>query len=336
MPEVLVVPDDHPTIQAAVDAAYSGDTIEVRAGTYVEQVTILKNLRIVGAGATKTTVRAPATLTPNPRGDTAIVELRSGAHVEMSDLAVSGPGSGTCANGALRDGILVLANADLDLHDARVTDIHDKPFVECFRSGHGIRVGGPSTTATATIRHTVVERYQAVGIIVMGVGSFATIEDNIVAGAGPKRHLASGGIEMVIGGSAEVRGNAISGNTCGSRNLGCGPDFFEEFQVAGVSGGGPGTVIEGNVIFRNQVGIYVGEEAQIANNLLSNNDYFGIALQDGTFTLHGDRISGGHGGVAVVAASVDTHADLGDVVIQQISGPSFQLFECCGFTATVE
>ncbi len=35
---VLRVPQDHPTIQAAIDAAVSGDTVLVSPGTYVERI----------------------------------------------------------------------------------------------------------------------------------------------------------------------------------------------------------------------------------------------------------------------------------------------------------
>src|SRR5512143_1481959 len=46
---VLRVPAQYPTIQAAVDAAASGDEIRIAAGTYTEQVMITsKNLKLVG------------------------------------------------------------------------------------------------------------------------------------------------------------------------------------------------------------------------------------------------------------------------------------------------
>ena len=46
---VIHVPAEYPTIQAAVDAAASGDEIRIAAGTYPEQVLIAsKNLKVVG------------------------------------------------------------------------------------------------------------------------------------------------------------------------------------------------------------------------------------------------------------------------------------------------
>ena len=40
----LIVPDNYLTIQAAIDAAVPGDTIIVRSGTYVENLTLNKSL----------------------------------------------------------------------------------------------------------------------------------------------------------------------------------------------------------------------------------------------------------------------------------------------------
>ncbi|CAD7769264.1 hypothetical protein FHEFKHOI_00572 [Candidatus Methanoperedenaceae archaeon GB50] len=49
------------TIQAAVDAAIDGDTIEVRGGTYVENVDVDKQVTLIGKGADEVTVRAAST-----------------------------------------------------------------------------------------------------------------------------------------------------------------------------------------------------------------------------------------------------------------------------------
>ena len=142
------------------------------------------------------------------------------------------------------------------------------------------------------------------------------------------------GIEFVLGAVGTISYNVISGNDCASPDLGCGPDFFNEFQSAGIGGGGPGTVITRNLLFGNQIGIYVLGETEISQNLLVGNDYFGMALQDGSFSVNGDVILGGVGGIAVIAASVDTEALLNKATIAGTSGTPVQYFECCGFTAT--
>ena len=52
----IIVPDDYPTIQAGINAASYGDTVYVRAGTYLENVVVNKALSLVGENPKTTTI----------------------------------------------------------------------------------------------------------------------------------------------------------------------------------------------------------------------------------------------------------------------------------------
>jgi hypothetical protein len=333
---VRFVPSMYPTIQSAVDAANAGDKIIVLPGTYFEQVSIGIPLELRGSGAGTTIIRAPGILVPGQVGTNAIVEIYGGASVTMTQLTVSGPGAGTCEEGPLEDGIHVFDGAHLDLSFASVTHIHNTPISDCFPNGLGITIGDFFvSTATATIHHSEISDFAGVGIIVFNEGSSVTISDNVITGPGLSTVVATGGVEFIVGAVGTISNNVISGNACGSPALGCGPDFFNEFQVAGITAGGPGVVITKNLLYGNQVGIYAFDTAQISHNTITDNHYFGMALQDGPFTASHDKISGGVGGVAVIAAFADTTAVLDKVKITGTSGAPVQKFECCGFTATI-
>jgi parallel beta-helix repeat protein len=55
-PATIYVPDNYPTIQAAVDAASPGNTIIVRDGTYMEHVTVTKTLTLESENGAQSTI----------------------------------------------------------------------------------------------------------------------------------------------------------------------------------------------------------------------------------------------------------------------------------------
>jgi parallel beta-helix repeat protein len=57
------VPDDYPTIQAAIDAASDGDTVHVKGGEYYEELEIDKSLSLVGEDRDTTTIYGGISIT---------------------------------------------------------------------------------------------------------------------------------------------------------------------------------------------------------------------------------------------------------------------------------
>jgi parallel beta helix pectate lyase-like protein len=338
-PTNLLVPTQFPTVQAAVDAATPGTTIQVLAGTFREQVRIGKSLSIVGAGMDKTVIKAPGAMAPNKKTkETSIVEVTDGATVTMSKLTVAGPGPGTCKKGALNAGVRVRAAAHLDLRFAAVRDVTDTPMAPCFHSGDAVQVGDvPGPIASVTVDHSEITGFQDVGIVVLGFGSTGSITHNTITGPGASSGVGTGGVEFPVGSVGTILDNVVSGNQCPSTDPTCGPDWFTQFQNAGIGAGGngPGTVIRDNLTFDNQVGMLLGESDEISGNRMVDNDFFGLALFDGTFVIDGAAISGGGGGVWAIADSIDTHVTLNNVTFTGLGGPEVDKVECCGFTATV-
>src|SRR5207247_767003 len=195
---VLVVPRDFATIQAAVDAAAPGDTVNVGSGTYIEQVVINKDLNLRGAGAAATVIKAPTTLAPYGirTGDnkplSAIVRVGRHAQVHLSGLNVTGPVP--CVD--IDEGIGVVEDASLDVSDTRISNL---VATGCAAEAYGMVFGvAPNyaingvprgTTASGRVSHVVVD------------GGGATCAGN---------HLSGSDLGLLDYNSA---GSTISGNT---------------------------------------------------------------------------------------------------------------------------
>jgi hypothetical protein len=198
------------SIQAAVDAANSGDRILIRAGNYIEQVTIIgKDLTLIGrSGAV---VQAPAnmadTLTPVAGVEGRPIILVAEAEVTIHDLTIDGANS--AANNPFLEGI-VFINAGGLIQDNLVKNIGfgapTLPIVngEPSFQGEGMLVVNlGAAPRTVTIAKNSVVNYNSSGITVFAqalpgdptlVNLTAHVVDNTVIGSGPNQAIGQWGV----------------------------------------------------------------------------------------------------------------------------------------------
>jgi parallel beta-helix repeat protein len=258
------VPDDYPTIQAAVNAAYAGDTINVAAGRYTEQVSVNQSLTLAGAGAGSTTIQAPAELVNDPDDAKTIVLFTGAITAEISGFTIQGPVNG------LNFGIYVRDGATANIHDNTVKDIRDE-LLSGAQYGYGIEIGKYNDTSPyvnqighATITHNIVFGYQKTGIECEGTGSSATITGNTVTGAGLIPTTAQNGIQIRRGATGSINTNTVTGNAYTGH----------EVNASGIAVTHPGNdvVIQNNIVNHNTANIYTyqADGVQILNNQVSD------------------------------------------------------------------
>jgi parallel beta-helix repeat protein len=82
-PATIIVPDDYPTIQAAINAASDGDTIFVKNGTYYENVIVNKSLSLFGESR-------DSTIVDGNKSGTVVTITRDGVNFENFTVEDSG------------------------------------------------------------------------------------------------------------------------------------------------------------------------------------------------------------------------------------------------------
>lgn len=82
--KTIVVPDDYPTIQMAIDSASSGDIVHVRSGIYTERIVVDKPLSLIGENRQTTTIDGGGTRT--------VVQI-TGNNVELANFTIRNAGT---------------------------------------------------------------------------------------------------------------------------------------------------------------------------------------------------------------------------------------------------
>lgn len=256
----LRVPQDHPTIQAAIDAAQPGDRVLVSAGTYKERIKLKERILLQSVGDnTKGKLglqRAEQTIIEGPK-----------QHKKEGESQHNGGPVVTMAADAILDGFTVTA---ADEYDDKAWQHHYKTQgneQEHEHIGHFGTPGVGITGISCDVRYNIVHHVGSTGIAVAGVKGKRT-SPRITANT-CYRNM-GGGIGSMNGSTA-----MIDGNTC-----------FENYY-AGIGHDNAHPYVVNNVCYNNiRAGIGISEGAcpTVRHNKCYKNRRAGIGTRTGKET----------------------------------------------------
>ncbi len=269
------------SIQGAVNAARTGGTIVVCAGTYAEQVKILTpNLTIVTQGAatlqpTTATVNAADTDTSGPI--VALIAVEPGAkNVKISGLTVDGSLVESSVNGCADDlvGVLYQAGASGDVSGVlKGLDVKNlTPTNSGCGAGLGILVQAGTTgsaSANLVIQSNKVSGYGKNGVTCGDVGTVCRILRNTIT-TSPTSLVAQNGVQMGFGADGQILANKVSGNDWTAYQSDTNPQPQSDYGAgillygAGITNAGAtsgNTTVNKNALQDNQIGVEVVDSA---------------------------------------------------------------------------
>ncbi|HSW36211.1 MAG TPA: right-handed parallel beta-helix repeat-containing protein, partial [Candidatus Limnocylindrales bacterium] len=270
--DAISVPDDFPTIQAAIDAAVDGDELVVQLGVYRETIDFNgKNIILRSTNPDDPNVVAQTII--NADGNGAVVSFRSGENegaVLSGFTIMRGSGSGIIVSGGSSPTIEKNIIEDNTAEDGGGIVIYDSsPFIRGNTiTGNAAFIGGGvymENSSPVIEGNIIIENTAEMGGgIAINVNSLPIITGNTVS---QNRAARFGGGMVVAGDSApSIRENTIVDNTAVRDGGGL---LIEESEP----------VIDGNTIAHNMAanggGIYVGlslnRPLMIINNMINGN-----------------------------------------------------------------
>lgn len=304
---VIHVPADYPTIQAAVDAAVSGDEIQIADGVYTGQVEIVhKDLTLSGSPGAVLRATPGMEFSLAPVVGNFAVSLLS---VFQSDVVVSGLNFEGQRLGDSQPGhffgIWFFASGGR-IEDCRITGIRTEVLVDGLdalrvENPHGF---GPAVNVDV-LRNTFADDAQSIILIGDEPGpdglwdpetlrTTFTVKDNDIIGIGPDATGPQYGMVIWAGTSGKVMRNIITDQTCtGGAAIPIAYGILA-FDAVGYFQGAPLAALqpvryEGNVFLDNQVHMAL---SRADGSMVVNNVFAGTApgYRPGGLYFSGDNV----------------------------------------------
>ena len=214
-PATITVPDEYPTIQAAINAAADGDTVFVRNETYYEHITISKPITLVGEDSSTTVIDGNGTGT---------VVYVAADYVSISNFTIRNAGLSYCLFCAYLNDIDIENNNILNatigvcIGDSYAVNISNN-FVSN-TSLIGIDVGDTTepganlnSNRNITVSNNFVQWSTFDGINVDGETQYCSFTNNTVEDCASGIDLAPNANTRLVPSNNLVDGNVLSNNS---------------------------------------------------------------------------------------------------------------------------
>jgi hypothetical protein len=332
--------DSYASIQAGVNASDAGATVNAKAGTFTENVTIAKGVTVAGAGQGATIV-IPAVSKPNPCAGGSLCGSANAASnlflVQASDVTIRNL-TADGDNPTLTSGI-VRGGADLDARNGIVEDyyagvydnlqVHDVTVKNIYLRGIYASSGGTGFDFHDNTVQNVQGESQSIGI--MNYGGSGAISDNSVSDCNDAIAANYSQGTQFIGNSVTNSGSGI--HTDNNGGMGGVGDLIQGNTVTDSTLYGYGIwtfvpyvpiTVQNNTISGVDVGLAASGQAAPVSTSFVNNQVTGKPGSTGVYVTT-DEFGWGSGNVSATFTgnTITGHAD------------GFWIEAQAGYTATV-